>query len=279
MNSAQATWLSGGRLHLHHGPIDMILGIDGPGREAGFRRASHRFATLLQELVDDLPRLRAAHGPMPGGETARAMVRAVHPFEDRFVTPMAAVAGAGADTILAAIREGAGVTRAYVNNGGDIALHLGPGATMRVAMAGGCVELTHADQVRGVATSGWRGRSQSLGIADSVTVLAHSAGAADAAATLICNAVDLPGHPAITRLPASDASPDSDLGDRHVTTHVGALSRCEITVALDHGARFAETCRARGLIHGAALGLGSEMRTIGALALPSSPQQPDLTHA
>ena len=29
--------------------------------------------------------------------------------------------------------------------------------------------------VRGVATSGWRGRSHSLGIADSVTVLARTA--------------------------------------------------------------------------------------------------------
>ena len=39
--------------------------------------------------------------------------------------------------------------------------------------------------VRGVATSGWRGRSHSLGIADSVTVLAATAAMADAAATVI----------------------------------------------------------------------------------------------
>ena len=32
---------------------------------------------------------------------------------------------------------------------------------------------------RGVATSGWRGRSHSLGIADSVTVVARNAAAAD----------------------------------------------------------------------------------------------------
>ena len=41
-----------------------------------------------------------------------------------------------------------------------------------------------ADQpVGGIATSGWRGRSQSLGIADAVTVLADTAARADAAAT------------------------------------------------------------------------------------------------
>ena len=51
--------------------------------------------------------------------------------------------------------------------------------------------------MRGVATSGWRGRSFSLGIADAVTVLARTGAAADAAATIIANAVDLPGHPAV----------------------------------------------------------------------------------
>ena len=66
--------------------------------------------------------------------------------------------------------------------------------------------------MRGIATSGWRGRSFSLGIADAVTVLADRAAAADAAATIIANAVDLPGHPAIVRVPACELAPDSDLG-------------------------------------------------------------------
>ena len=65
---------------------------------------------------------------------------------------------------------------------------------------------------RGIATSGRHGRSFSLGIADAVTVLARTASQADAAATVIANAVDLPGHPAIVRCPAQDLQPDSDLG-------------------------------------------------------------------
>ena len=68
-----------------------------------------------------------------------------------------------------------------------------------------------ADPVRGIATSGWRGRSFSLGIADAVTVLAERASLADAAATLIANAVDLPGHPAVTRVPALSFSPTATL--------------------------------------------------------------------
>ncbi len=73
------------------------------------------------------------------------------------------------------------------------------------------------DGIGGIATSGWRGRSFSLGIADAVTVLAETAAAADAAATIIANAVDLPGHPGIVRQPASSLQPDSDLRDLPVT--------------------------------------------------------------
>ena len=62
--------------------------------------------------------------------------------------------------------------------------------------------------MRGIATSGWRGRSFSLGIADAVTVLAATAAEADAAATMIANAVDLPGHPGDhARAGRSDSSP------------------------------------------------------------------------
>jgi ApbE superfamily uncharacterized protein (UPF0280 family) len=57
--------------------------------------------------------------------------------------------------------------------------------------------------VRGIATSGWRGRSFSLGIADSVTVLARTAAQADAAATVIANAVDADDVRIRRRRPAS----------------------------------------------------------------------------
>lgn len=280
MSRPQVTWLSNGqRLHLHHGPIDMILGIDGPGREAAFARATQRFDSLLDELVGELPRLRCAHGPVPKGETAQIMHRATQPFAPRFITPMAAVAGAGAKTILRAICDGPGINRAYVNNGGDVAFHLGQGQVMRAALATmppGQAVIRDTDQVRGIATSGWQGRSYSLGIADSVTVLTTCAAQADAAATMIANATDLPGHPSIMRQPARDTAPESDLGERLVTTHVGPLSMRDKDMALDQGHDYAQTLIAQGLITSAILTLQGAQRIVGA---PCLVQRKDAEHA
>jgi hypothetical protein len=124
------------------------------------------------------------------------------------------------------------------------------------------------DPARGVATSGRHGRSFSLGIADAVTVLARTASQADAAATIIANAVDLPRHPAILRCPASELQPDSDLGARLVTRDVGALSGDEIEDALAAGAARARQLLLSGLIEGAALRLCGETVVVGARLQP-----------
>lgn len=269
MTGAQATWLPGGRLHLHHGPIDLILQGWGDARalSAGYAAAADRFDTILAELVSELPALRSPDAPVTG-PTARRMAAAVAPFHPTFITPMAAVAGAVADTILRAFVR-PGITRAYANNGGDIALHLDPGEqlTCAVAGAGGSVTIHASDPVRGIATSGWRGRSWSLGIADSVTILAKSAAEADAAATIVANAVDLPGHPGITRRPARDVQADSDLGTRLVTTNVAPLSLQEAETAADRGAAAGQAALARGLIDGALIFLHPAVRTLGTLRL------------
>ena len=267
MSQPQAQILPGERLHLRHGPIDLILGAQG-NRDAAFAAAKARFDGLLEELVAELPHLRAPLGAYRfTGAVARRMARAVAAHSG-FVTPMAAVAGAVADEVLAAMVGAATLTRAYVNNGGDIALHLGPGATCHAAMASteaqnlGQVEITANSPVRGIASSGRGGRSLSMGIADSVTVLARTAAEADVAATLIANAVDLPGHRAITRQPARDLQPDSDLGSRLVVTGLGALGPAEISRALAQGAQRAQRLQSRGAIHSAALFLRGQARVI-----------------
>ena len=273
----QVAWLEGGRLHLNHGPIDLVIGIFGAERAVGdaFVRAIARFDGLLEELVAELPALRSARPLALHGPVARAMAAAVAPHRPAFITPMAAVAGAVADTVLAA-GVGPGVRRAYVNNGGDIALYLAPGQALRCAVAqagvGGLITINDHDPVRGIATSGWRGRSFSFGIADAVTVLAASAARADAAATMIANAVDLPGHPAITRRPAVELQVDSDLGSRLVTVAVGTLTPGEVARALDRGALVADALRARGVIAGAALFLHHEVRILGQMALARTPE-------
>lgn len=265
MSGPQTAWLPGGRLHLQHGPIDLICEAFGAVTATAYRAAATRFAPILDELVAELPRLRRPlHGPFDG-TVARRMAAAVAPHAG-FVTPMAAVAGAVADEVLEAMIAPGELERAYVNNGGDIAFWLAPGATLTAAIAGSGgadrLAVRHADPVRGIATSGWRGRSHSLGIADAVTVTARSAAAADVAATLLANAVDLPGHPAVTRRAAAELDPDSDLGVRLVTTAVGPLAPAEIAVALDAGATAARTMLEAGLIEGAALFLCGDRRAV-----------------
>ncbi|MDW6026501.1 UPF0280 family protein [Mesorhizobium sp. BAC0120] len=275
MNGPQIAWLADGRrLHLNHGPIDLI--IETFGRDAE-RHAAHdaavaRFQSILAELVEELVDLRKPAGAAPRhfkGSTARRMERAVQKFHPEFITPMAAVAGSVADEIMAAMTSAAELDKAYVNDGGDIAIHLTGDASIGAAVAGtghgfdDRLAIHALDPVRGIATSGWRGRSFSFGIADAVTVLAEDAAAADAAATLIANAVDLPGHPAVKREPANELAPDSDLGARLVTTGVGPLGAGEVRQALERGAAEAENYRRRGLIHSAAVFLAGETVVAG----------------
>lgn len=265
----QAARLPDGRLHLHHGPIDLICEAWGtPSAVAqAYRNATLRFGGLLEELVSELPALRSENASL-NGPIARKMAVATAPFRPAFITPMAAVAGAVAETILAAMAQ-VPLLRAYVNNGGDIALHLTPGQYFTVALAGTSHRATirQTNPIRGIATSGWRGRSFSLGIADSVTVLAKTAAMADAAATMIANEVTLPGHNAVRRAPANTMQCDSDLGPRLVTIAVGPLTEAETRRALSNGQRFAEICLQRGLILGAALTLNSQTCTVGAAQL------------
>jgi len=294
MQRPQANWLQDGkRLHLNHGPIDLIVEAFGEADEcrAAYDQAVARFQTILIELVEELPELRLpAFFLAPrtfAGPTARRMEAAVIPLAECFITPMAAVAGSVADEMLAALLAGRKLDRAYVNNGGDSALHIGKGQSMNLAIAGtgngmaDRITIHSADGVRGVATSGWRGRSFSLGIADAVTVLARTGAEADAAATLIANAVDLPGNPAIKRIPAQELSPDSDLGARLVTQAVGTLAFGEVARALDNGLAVAEDFRRRGLIAASALFLGGETRISGSMALAAPNKNPgkEIAHA
>jgi uncharacterized protein len=265
------------RLHMHDGPIDVIAEAFGEAREidTAYRAAAARFMDILDELCSELDFLRKPaeeDSDAPSGRIAQRMLAAVMPYASQiFITPMAAVAGAVAEEILETMLSTATLSRAYVNDGGDIAFHLAPGEKFVVgiierpdrASLFGTTTLQSGDPIRGIATSGWRGRSFSLGIADAVTILAETAAAADAAATVIANAVNLPGHPNITRIPARELAPDSDLRERLVTQSVGKLRPCEIRDALESGVKLAESLRTSGLIRAAALSLKGETRAVG----------------
>jgi ApbE superfamily uncharacterized protein (UPF0280 family) len=275
----------GKRLHLQDGPIDLIIEANGQGAQvrAAYETAISRFTGLLDELCAELEDLRKAADPRQcplKGIIARRMHAAVAPFAaDHFITPMAAVAGSVAEEILRAMVKATELDRAYVNNGGDIALHLARGQRFNVGLIDRpdrlglmrTMTIDANDFSRGVATSGRHGRSFSLGIADAVTVLATTASRADAAATIIANAVDLPCHPAILRGPAQDLQPDSDLGRRLVTREVGQLSYQDIETALEAGATSARGLLAKGLIEAAALRLHGETVIVAAEERRASP--------
>jgi ApbE superfamily uncharacterized protein (UPF0280 family) len=283
---AQIGFLPGGsRLHMQDGPIDLVIEAWGAPDEVqtAYRAAARRFVEVLDELCAELSLLRQAvraDGVCPRGPVARRMAAAVAPYRDKiFITPMAAVAGAVAEEILESMTSRACLDKAYVNDGGDIALHLAPGERLVIGMAEGMTEgragetnglwlfgaagLSANQPIRGIATSGWRGRSFSLGVADAVTVLSDRASTADAAATVVANAVDLPNHPNVLRAPASSLAPDSDLEGRLVTRDVGELSPQEVRCALAAGARKAEELCSEGLVRAVALHLRGETRIVG----------------
>jgi uncharacterized protein len=276
-----ARQLDAQRWHFQHGPIDLIIwaeGLDNAVRLA-VTDAWTRFVPLLSELVSELGLLRQpaqgissatsqnakgqiAKGQIAKGYTAGLMCSAVFPFHQRyekFITPMAAVAGAVSQTLIEGFKR-PGIQRAAINNGGDIALYLAPGQQMTVGMVqriesptmDGVLQIHEASNICGIATSGWGGRSLSLGVADSVTVLAATASQADAAATMIANEIDI-NDPAIKRKPADQVRDNSDLGQRLVTVEVGTLAPGLVRQALERGYQFAQRLKSDGLIAGAAL--------------------------
>lgn len=278
----QRSMLPGNRLHLLHGPINLV--IQAYGGEAAvseaYERAEHRLSGMLQSLVANLPLLRSPGVPAcvrVTDETSQQMISAVKRFKGHFVTPMAAVAGAVADTILLAMKKTDGLRKIYVNNGGDIALHLAPGQHMQIgivptlsaATPDSSLCITDGDVVGGIATSGWDGHSMSRGIADAVTVIAECGAVADVAATLIANQVNCVDD-RIERRPALDLDPDTELGERLVTVSVGNLSETAINDALDRGEQYAWSLVEQGIIQGTILSLQGHKRTVG---LPLDRQQ------
>jgi ApbE superfamily uncharacterized protein (UPF0280 family) len=307
--TATRVQLDATRWHFQHGPIDLIIGADGDvaALRTAYDACWRRFVEVLPELVAELKLLKMPLSPAETAETAetadtsplngavaRRMWHACHPHRAHYITPMAAVAGSVADELIVAFTR-PGVTRAFINNGGDIALHLTDNQSYRIGVFADLAEFTGATLVdgqrfdanltlnaampiRGIATSGWRGRSFSRGIADSVTVLAQTAAAADAAATIIANAVDL-DHAGIVRRPASSLKDDSDLGELLVTVDVPRLPLPLVDDALSRGAQVAAQLREQGLIEGAALFLQGRVRIAGidrtgAAPLPRHAQQP-----
>jgi len=248
------------RLFLNHGPIDIVLEAFGKDKPLAYEKAKKYFSTLLNELVLDMDLLKKEVVPHRhfNNKISQSMQNATEKFYPDFITPMAAVAGSVADNILNILVKDTKLEKAYVNNGGDVSFYLTENQTVKSSLASIpniIAEIDYKDKSRGIATSGWRGRSFSLGIADSVTVLADNAAMADAAATMIANSVNIKNHPSIIKKPAEEIYEDSDLKNLMVTVEVGDLKQSEIEDALRNGNEVGKTYLENGLINSALIEL------------------------
>ena len=248
------------RLFLNHGPIDIVLEAFGKDKPLAYEKAKKYFSTLLNELVLDMDLLKKEVVPHRhfNNKISQSMQNATEKFYPDFITPMAAVAGSVADNILNVLVKDTKLEKAYVNNGGDVSFYLTENQTVKSSLASIpniIAEIDYKDKSRGIATSGWRGRSFSLGIADSVTVLADNAAMADAAATMIANSVNIKNHPLIIKKPAKEIYEDSDLKNLMVTVEVGDLKQSEIEDALRNGNEVGKTYLESGLINSALIEL------------------------
>ena len=228
------------RLFLRHGPINIVLEAVGIDKDLAYQNVKGYFETLLEQLVLDMELLKeeVVFNRKFNNKISQSMQDATERYSPTFITPMAAVAGSIADNILRVLINNTNLEKAYVNNGGDVSFYLNKNQIMKTSLAAipnMIAEIKYKDKSRGIATSGWRGKSFSRGIADSVTVLADNAAMADAAATMIGNAVDIYNHPKIKKQPANEMYEDSDLKNLLITVEVGLLTKVEIKEALKNG--------------------------------------------
>ncbi|MCB2192082.1 MAG: FAD:protein FMN transferase [Deltaproteobacteria bacterium] len=245
------------------GPMTLTISAwqGGQARPVMAAQAARAALRCLKILADFQGYMRRRMRELPAGrplppvvERAAQACRAV----DSSLTPLAAVAGAVADEV-ADFALNLGADRVVVNNGGDIAVRLQPGQSLRVGVKPpdseqgegsplmGRLNLRGGDGIGGVASSGWQGRSFSAGVADLVTVWAASAAQADAAATALGNAAQAQSAQSA---PAQDIEPDCGLGKQQVTTQVGPLPREERLAALRRARDLSRRLHARGLIIG-----------------------------
>ncbi|MGL4207784.1 MAG: UPF0280 family protein, partial [Candidatus Adiutrix sp.] len=112
----------------------------------------------------------------------------------------------------------------------------------------------------GLCSSGFGGRSHTLGIADTALCIGKSAAVADGAATSLANACNI-NSPAISRKLAETIDPDTDIASLAVTTAVGPLSPEEIKAALASALQYGQKLVDGGLILGALISLRGQTVT------------------
>jgi len=196
---------------------------------------------------------------------ALEMVSSALAVGDADLTPMAAVAGTIADAVADYLAD-RGMTKAIVNNGGDIAIRLRGenSATVGIREDVQANDFSHVIRLGpersawGVATSGLGGRSLTRGIASAATVIAHKASVSDAAATAVANA-SFVEDPQVIQEYAEQIDPATDIPGILVTCEAGPLRHETTSLAVQRALERANALMERGVITGAFVCVGSKI--------------------
>ncbi|KJS29524.1 MAG: hypothetical protein VR64_20415 [Desulfatitalea sp. BRH_c12] len=258
---------SDGRILVECGPMRMVIGaykdgisgIEDPHTVAAIAIS---FFTRVAEGKRRLAMPAQRIDRLPDDAILAEMIQSTSRVGDPDLTPMAAVAGTLADAVADWLFE-RDMTKVVVDNGGDIAIRLGPGENVVVGVCPqpGARHLTRRILLDarcpswGVATSGMGGRSFTRGIASAVTTVSHRASLADAAATAIANACFVPDE-AIRQAPAELIDPDTDIPGVPITVQVGRVSSEKLRQAGENTRKKAEEIQKRGIISGALIQVG-----------------------
>jgi len=265
--------LDDGTVIVSHGPMLMSIFVSREGKpdrnlaKEGAQKALDvlgalaKFRSAITQNIQEISSIES----FP--HVVQKMVLTSRRFEDPTVTPLIAVAGAGADEVADSIFNTGRADKVVVNNGGDIAVRLRDGDVVRAGiksdLTGQSVShliiATHASRIGGVATSGFGGRSFTRGIANAAVAIANDATSADVAATLIGNATDVES-PSVIKVQAKELYEATDIPDLSVTKAIGHLEKSQIEEALGRGMEKARAFQERGLILGAFLAVKDQFR-------------------
>ena len=262
--------LDDGRVFFDYGPASMVVTAR-RGDEDLSDLAASAFPLLrdsLSEIAGALPVLRRFPDGMDYSDLTglpRVMAESVLATGEPTLTPMAAVAGTVADAV-ADWLFARGADLVAVNNGGDVALRLGEGRSIRMGIlpdlngrVAQVVEIRAEDGIGGVCTSGLGGRSLTRGIAGGVTVFSRRCALADACATQTARTSSRRG--------CTPASPETS--SRRATLHRSALSRRSIRFSRRRKGALSRRCVRRRSASGNAAISSAYMRISRASALPS----------
>lgn len=254
------------------GPLHMTIKASQRGIPlTGLARSGADFALeILRQQAEYLPviKQRVASLSVDRGypEVVNLMISSCQRINDPLLTPLAAVAGAASDMVADYIAN-YNATKIVVDNGGDIAIRIKGDESVKVGLRLNLArpEFNYTllvDRDCGICTSGFGGRSFTLGVADGVAVLAQKAAVADAATTFLANRTTV-NSPEIKRATAESIYPETDIPGLKVTQSIGVLNEGEIDFVLDRGKAEAIKLMKKELIHGAMFSVKDRVDSVG----------------